>query len=278
MPDLLKAAVLGIVQGLTEFLPVSSTGHLVLLEKAFGLSQDRLGIPFDSALHLGTLLAILVFFWATILGLIRAWLTSVRERRWDLSTDSRLAWLIAIATVPAGIVGFLFESDIENKLRQPVTIAVMLAVFGLVLLIAEVQASGKLHASQIGFKGAVFVGLAQAIAVIPGVSRSGITMSAGLFARLDRQQAATFAFLLSAPVVAGAGLKGLYDALKAAHNGLLGREDLAFFAVGFAMAALTGYVTIGVLLRFLRGHSFVPFVAYRFGLAMVVVGIVLLTL
>ena len=167
MPDLLKAAVLGIVQGLTEFLPVSSTGHLVLLEKAFGLSQDRLGIPFDSALHLGTLLAILVFFWATILGLIRAWLTSVRQRCWDLSTDSRLAWLIAIATIPAGVVGFLFESDIENKLRQPVTIAVMLAVFGLVLLVAEVQASGKLHALQIGFKGAVFVGLAQAIAVIP---------------------------------------------------------------------------------------------------------------
>ncbi len=278
MPDLLKAAVLGIVQGLTEFLPVSSTGHLVLLEKAFGLSQDRLGIPFDSALHLGTLLAILVFFWATILALIRAWLTSVRERRWDVSTDSRLAWLIGIGTIPAAVVGFLFESDIENKLRQPITIALMLAVFGLVLLVAELQASGKLHAKQLGLAGVLFIGLAQAIAVIPGVSRSGITMSAGLFAKLERQQAATFAFLLSAPVVAGAGLKGLYDALKAAHNGLLGREDLAFFVLGFAMAAMTGYVTIGVLLRFLRRHTLFPFVAYRFGLAIVVVGIVLLTL
>ncbi len=278
MPDLLKAVVLGIIQGLTEFLPVSSTGHLALLEKAFGLSQDRLGIPFDSALHLGTLLAILVFFWATVLTLIRAWLTSIRERRWDVSTDSRLAWLIILGTIPAGVIGFLFESDIENRLRQPVTIAIMLAIFAVVLLVAELQASGKLQAKQLGIVGVIFIGVAQAIAVIPGVSRSGITMSAGLFAKLDRAQAATFAFLLSAPVVAGAGLKGVYDALKAAHNGLLGRDDLSFFVVGFVMAAVTGYFTIGVLLRFLRGHSFYPFVAYRLVLAIAVVAIVLLTL
>jgi undecaprenyl-diphosphatase len=278
MPDLLKAAILGIVQGLTEFLPISSTGHLVLLEKAMGLSQDRLGLPFDASLHLGTLLAIFAFFLATILELIRAWLASIRERRWDLTTDSRLAWLIAVATIPAGVVGFLFESDIENKLRQPVTIAVMLAVFGVVLLVAELSEHGKLRVNQLDAKGAVFIGLAQAIAVIPGVSRSGITMSAGLFAKLERQQAATFAFLLSAPIVAGAGLKGLYDALKEAHHGLLGREDLAFFVVGFTLAAITGYLTIGVLLRFLRSHTFYPFVAYRFGLAALVVAIVLLRL
>jgi undecaprenyl-diphosphatase len=278
MVDLLKAAALGIVQGLTEFLPVSSTGHLALLEKAFGLSSDRLGIPFDSALHLGTLLAILVFFWATILTLARAWLTSIRERDWDISTDSRLAWLILLATIPAGVVGFFFESDIEDNLRQPITIAVMLVVFGIVLLVAELQERGKLQARQLGLFGALFIGVAQAIAVIPGVSRSGITITAGLFAKLERAQAATFAFLLSAPIVAGAGLKGVYDALKEAHNGLLGREDLQFFIIGFIMASVTGYFTIGVLLRFLRGHSFVPFVAYRIGLAVLIVAIVLLTL
>jgi undecaprenyl-diphosphatase len=277
MPDLIKAAILGIVQGLTEFLPVSSTGHLVLLEKAMGLSEDRLGLPFDAALHLGTLAAILVFFWATILGLITAWLASIRERCWDLTPESRLAWLIAIATIPGGIVGFLFESDIENKLRQPATIAVMLIVFSGVLVMAELRGSKRLKVSQLGAKGALFVGLAQAIAVIPGVSRSGITMSAGLFAKLEREQAATFAFLLSAPIVAGAGLKGLYDALKEAHKGLLGREDLAFFAVGLSLAAITGYLTIGFLLRFLRGHSLYPFVAYRLGLAIVVLAIVIAT-
>jgi undecaprenyl-diphosphatase len=274
---LIKAAILGIVQGLTEFLPVSSTGHLVLLEKVLGLSQDRLGLPFDAALHLGTLLAILIFFWATIVRLVTEWLASIRERRWDLTTDSRLAWLIALATVPGAFVGFFFESTIENKLRQPATIAVMLIVFGGVLAIAELWGRGKLRATQLGAKGALFVGIAQAIAVIPGVSRSGITISAGMFAKLERAQAATFAFLLSAPIVAGAGAKGVYDALKEAHRGTLGREDLAFFVVGFSLAALTGYVTIGFLLRFLRSHSFYPFVAYRFGLAVFVLIAVLVT-
>jgi len=278
MPDLLKAAILGIVQGLTEFLPVSSTGHLILLEKALDVSQDRLGLPFDASLHLGTLLAILVFFWATILRLLTAWLASIGERRWDATTDSRLAWLISIGTIPAAVIGFFFESTIEDKLRQPVTVAVMLVVFGGVLVLAELLGSRKLHATQLGARSALFVGLAQAVALIPGVSRSGITMSAGLFAKLEREQAATFAFLLSAPIVAGAGLKGLYDALKAARDGLLGREDFAFFAVGLSLAAVTGYFTIGVLLRFLRQHSFYPFVAYRLGLAVVVLVVVVATL
>ncbi|HUS81756.1 MAG TPA: undecaprenyl-diphosphatase UppP [Dehalococcoidia bacterium] len=278
MPDLLKAAILGIVQGLTEFLPVSSTGHLVLLEKSLGVSQDKLGLSFDAALHLGTLIAVLVFFWATILRLVIAWLSSIRERRWDVSTDSRLAWLIAIGTVPAGVIGFFFENTIEEKLRQPVTIAVMLVVFGGVLVLAELLGSRKLQATELGAKSALFIGLAQAIALIPGVSRSGITMSAGLFTKLEREQAATFAFLLSAPIVAGAGLKGLYDAIEAARDGLLGREDLAFFAVGLSLAAVTGYFTIGVLLRFLRQHSFYPFAAYRLGLAIVVVAVVIATL
>ncbi|MGA2284959.1 MAG: undecaprenyl-diphosphatase UppP [Dehalococcoidia bacterium] len=277
MPDLLKAAILGIVQGLTEFLPISSTGHLDLLENAMHLPESRLGLPFDAALHLGTLLAILVFFWATIVRLVTAWLESIRARHWDLTTDSRLAWLIALATVPGGFVGFFFESTIENKLSQPITIAVFLIIFAGVLVMAEVWGTRRLRATQLGPKEALFVGIAQAIAVIPGVSRSGITMSAGMFANLDRAQAATFAFLLSAPIVAGAGAKGVYDALKEAHRGTLGMEDLRFFIVGFVMAALVGYVTIGFLLRFLRSHTFYPFVAYRVGLAVFVLAAVLVT-
>jgi len=277
MPDLLKAAILGIVQGLTEFLPVSSTGHLVLLEEALGVSQDKLGLSFDAALHLGTLLAILTFFWTTILRLLGGWLRSIRERRWDVSTDSRLAWLIAIGTIPAAVAGFFFESTIEDKLRQPVTVAIMLVVFAGVLALAEVLGKRERRASQLGAGSALFIGLAQAIALIPGVSRSGITMSAGMFAKLEREQAAVFAFLLSAPIVAGAGFKGLYDALKAAQDGLLGRDELAFFVVGFALAAATGYLTIAVLLRFLRQHSFYPFVAYRLGLAALALSVVALT-
>ena len=275
MPDLLKAAILGIVQGLTEFLPVSSTGHLVLFEKALGVPEDRFGLAFDAALHLGTLLAILIYFRETVGRLLTAWLASVRERRWDDSTDSRLAWLILIATIPAGVVGILFDSTVESKLRDPLLIALVLALFSGVLVLAELLGKRRLQSSQIGSRSAIFVGLAQAVALIPGVSRSGITMSAGLFANLKREQAAVFAFLLSGPIVAGAGFKKLYDVIKEAHAGLLGREDLAFFLVGFTLAAITGYLTIRLLLGYLRQHTLYPFVAYRLALSVLILVLVL---
>jgi undecaprenyl-diphosphatase len=274
MPDLLKAAILGIVQGLTEFLPVSSTGHLVLIEKGLHVSQDKFGLTFDAALHLGTLLAILVYFWATVVRLLTAWLGSIRARRWDCDVDARLAWLIIIATVPAGVVGFLFDDTVESKLRDPVLVAAMLILFSGALILAELLGKRKLEASQIGAPGALLVGMAQAVALIPGVSRSGITMSAGMLARLERRQAATFAFLLSGPIVAGAGFKKLYDVVKEMRNGLLGREDLQFFLVGFILAAAVGYLTIRFMLAFLRDHSLYPFVVYRVALGVIVLAIV----
>lgn len=274
MPDLLKAAILGIVQGLTEFLPVSSTGHLVLLEKAFDVSQERLGLAFDAAIHLGTLLAILVYFWETVVRLVVAGFESIGRRRWDFSDDSRLAWLIAIGTIPAGVLGFLFDDTIEEKLRDPVWVATMLILFSAVLVAAELWGTRPTRVSRLGPLSALFVGLAQAVALIPGVSRSGITISAGLFARLDRQQAAVFAFLLSAPIVTGAGFKKVYDALKEAHKGLLGRDDLMFFVVGFIFAAITGYLTIRFFLAYLRRHSLYPFVVYRVALGVVVLAVV----
>jgi undecaprenyl-diphosphatase len=275
MPDLLKAAILGIVQGLTEFLPVSSTGHLVLIEKGLDVSQDKFGLTFDAALHLGTLLAILVYFWTTVVRLLTAWLGSIRARRWDCDVDARLAWLIIIATVPAGVVGFLFDDTVESKLRDPVLVATMLILFSGALVLAELLGKRKLEASQIGAPGALLVGLAQAVALIPGVSRSGITMSAGMLAKLDRQQAAVFAFLLSGPIVAGAGFKKVYDVLKEAHEGLLGREDLLFFVVGFVLAAITGYLTIRFFLAYLQRHSLYPFVVYRVALGVIVLAVVL---
>ena len=275
MPDLLKAAILGIVQGLTEFLPVSSTGHLVLLEKALDVSQERLGLAFDAAIHLGTLLAILAYFRETVVRLVVAWFASIGRRRWDFSADSRLAWLIVIGTVPAGVIGFLFENTVEEKLRDPAWVATMLILFSGALILAEVWGKKRLQASQLGTPGALLVGLAQAVALIPGVSRSGITMSAGMLAKLERQQAATFAFLLSGPIVAGAGFKKVYDVLKKAHEGLLGREDLLFFVAGFVLAAITGYLTIRFFLAYLRTRSLYPFVVYRVVLGVIVLAVVL---
>jgi undecaprenyl-diphosphatase len=137
MPDLLKAAILGIVQGLTEFLPVSSTGHLVLLEEGLDVSQDKFGLTFDAAIHLGTLLAILVYFWTTVVRLLKGWLGSIRARRWDCDADARLAWLIVIGTLPAAVIGFLLEDTVEDRLRDPVVVATMLILFSGALILAE---------------------------------------------------------------------------------------------------------------------------------------------
>jgi undecaprenyl-diphosphatase len=150
----------------------------------------------------------------------------------------------------------------------------MLILFSGALVLAEVWGKKRLQASQLGAPGALLVGLAQAVALIPGVSRSGITMSAGMLAKLDRQQAAVFAFLLSGPIVAGAGLKQLYDVLKEAREGLLGREDLLFFIVGFVLAAITGYFTIRFFLAYLQRHSLYPFVVYRVALGVIVLAVV----
>jgi undecaprenyl-diphosphatase len=277
MPDLLKAAILGVVQGLTEFLPVSSTGHLVLLEKALDVPKERFGLAFDAAIHLGTLLAILVYFWGTVVRLLTAWVGSIRARRWDMDTDSRLAWLIIIGTVPAGVIGLLFESTVEEKLRNPALVATMLILFSGALVLAELLGKRRLQASQLGAPAALFIGLAQAVALIPGVSRSGITMSAGMLTKLERQQAAVFVFLLSAPIVAGAGLKKVYDVVKEARNGVLGREDLEFFLVGFILAAVVGYLTIRFMLAYLREHSLYAFVVYRVALGVIVLAVVWLT-
>jgi len=277
MPDLLKAAILGIVQGLTEFLPVSSTGHLVLLEEGLDVSQDKFGLTFDAAIHLGTLLAILVYFWTTVVRLLKGWLGSIRARRWDCDADARLAWLIVIGTVPAALIGFFFENTVEEKLRDPAWVATMLILFSGALVLAEVWGKKRLQASQLGAPGALLVGLAQAVALIPGVSRSGITMSAGMLAKLDRQQAAVFAFLLSGPIVAGAGLKQLYDVAKEIRDGLLTWDDLGFFAVGFVLAAITGYFTIRFFLAYLQRHSLYPFVVYRVLVGAMLLAVVWLT-
>lgn len=278
MPELLKAAILGAVQGLTEFLPVSSTGHLVLLEDALDVDQDTFGLTFDAAIHLGTLLSILFLLRAEILRLAVGWLCSLRPTRTgDANDDARLAWLIILGTAPAAVLGLLLENAVEDALRKPVVVASMLIAFAAVLALAERLGRKERPMIQLGVPGALFIGFAQAVALVPGVSRSGITISAGLFASLERRQAALFAFLLSAPVVAGAGLKQAYDVFDEARAGALDGGDLGFFAVGFVLAALSGAVAIAFLLRFLQRNPLYVFVVYRVALGLAILGVLAAT-
>jgi undecaprenyl-diphosphatase len=267
--DLLKAALLGIVQGLTEFLPVSSTGHLVLTEKALGVDQDTSGLPFDAALHLGTLLALLVFFGGTWVRLAAGALRTVSMRSFA-DRDGRMAWLIVLGTIPAGLLGFAFESKVEDTFRSPFLVATMLIAFSAVFLLAEAIATRRRTMDDLTWADSLIIGFAQAIALVPGVSRSGSTICAGLLRGVERQDAARFAFLLSAPIIAGAGGKQLLHVLKDFSDGKLGGDDAAFFITGFVFAAVVGYASIAFLLRFLTTNSLRPFVYYRVGLGLTV--------
>jgi undecaprenyl-diphosphatase len=284
MPELLKAAILGTVQGLTEFLPVSSTGHLILLEKALNVNQDTFGLTFDAAIHLGTLLSILILLRHEVLRLATGWLGSLRAllpgeqaRRVEGNDDARLAWLIIIGTAPAAVLGVFLESTVEDAFRRPVLVASTLIAFSVVLALAEWLSSKRRSMAELGIPGTLFIGFAQAVALVPGVSRSGITMSAGLFAGLQRRQAALFAFLLSAPVIAGAGLKKLYDVFDEVRAGGLDASDLRFFAVGFVLSAIWGAAAIAFLLRFLQRNPLYVFVWYRVALGLTVLGILAAT-
>lgn len=272
--DLLKAAILGAVQGLTEFLPVSSTGHLILAAELLGVDDDRYGLSFDASLHMGTLLALLVYFggrWAT---LARAGLLAVRERSLA-DSEGRLAWLIVLATVPAALAGLTFENQIEDTLRSPFLVATMLIAFSAVFLVAEAAGNRTRTLQHIGWLDAVIVGVAQAIALVPGISRSGATISAGLLRDIDRRDAATFAFLLSAPIIGGAGVREMFDVVRDFLDGTSGGEELAFFATGLVCAAIVGYCAIAFLLRFLETNSLRPFVYYRVALGLLVYAVLL---
>jgi len=256
MNDLAAAVILGLVQGLTEFLPVSSTAHLILVSDALKLDPDKFGLSFDVALHLGTALAVLLYFAGTWIGLLR----DVLARRW------RLPLLVIVGTLPAAIAGVLFESVVSDALRSPIWIVIGLIAGSVVFLAAERIATQRRAIGELRLADAVFMGAAQAIALLPGISRSGITISAGLVRDLRRDEATRFSFLLATPVILGAGLKTLLDARKAAE--LFSAPDV--LAVGFAVSFVSGLAAVAFLVRFLRTHSLVWFVTYRLALAAVV--------
>ena len=272
MLELLQAIVLGIVQGLTEFLPVSSSGHLLLGQYFLGLDQNRFGLSFDVALHLGTLVAVVSYFWRDLLRMAFAFFRSFSQRDLTNDADQRMAYLIIASTVPAALIGFLFESFFEETVRSPWVVVFNFVLIGVLFIVGEVVGKRTRRASKLGFGEAVGIGFAQAAALVPGVSRSGATITLGLFLGLRREEAARFSFLMSVPIIAGAG------SLKLGEVILQGMDaaQVLLFVVGFATSAAVGYVTIRFLLNYLTNHSLRAFAFYRFGVAAVVAVLLLL--
>lgn len=269
--DILQAVVLALVQAFTEFLPISSSAHLVLVRWLLGW-QDP-GLFFDVALHFGTLLALAAYFartWVRILGLAvgrRILLPEADHPDRDLYENPRLLWHLAAATVPAGVAGLLLQDFIEAHLRTPGLIGFMLISVGCVIWWADRRALSRSNLGSLPFFGAMLIGCAQAVALIPGTSRSGITIAAGLMLGLQRQAAARFSFLLAMPVVLGASLKTGLGML--AETGPTSVE-YAPLAVGVAVSAVAGYGVIAVFLRFLERATMAPFVYYRVAFGIIV--------
>jgi undecaprenyl-diphosphatase len=271
MSDLLSAIVLGIVQGLTEFLPVSSTGHLILAQKILGIDDKEFGLQFDAAIHLGTLAAVLLYFRLTFVLLIRDWFKSVAARRWDVTSQSKLAWLLILGTIPAGILGILIQSEAEDAIRSPALVATMLLLFTLPMLAAERYGSQQRDVDEATPTDAVLLGLSQSIALIPGVSRSGITISAAMFDGFKREQAAVFTFLLAAPITAAAGLKQVFD-IASGHTE--GSTSGSVIATGVLVSFVVGFAAIAFLIPYLRTNRLNIFAAYRVVLGVLVLGLV----
>ncbi len=273
----MQAALIGLLQGLTEFIPVSSSAHLELFPWIAGWGSGGLlsSLAFDVFLHLGTLLALLVYFardWVRYLG---AFVASVRERRIGDDPERRLAWLLVIASVPAAITGFLGE-DLINSVFHADSSAVRLAIAGFLVIgavalwLADRLGAQQRPMSDLDAPRALTIGFSQALALLPGISRSGMTITTGLALGLTREAAARFSFLLATPITLGAGLYGSRKLLTEAHSG---NEWLAI-AVGFAVAAASGMIAIGFLLSWLRSHSVTVFSVYRIALAALIVALV----
>lgn len=255
---LYQVVLLAFVQGVTEFLPISSSAHLALAPWLLGWKDP--GLTFDIALHLGTLGAVVVYFFKDWLQILAQGFGLRYGRDQDLQSNPKLLWLLVAGTIPVGIFGLLFEKQAETTLRSPYVIATMLIVVGILMWIADRRGKQIRTLKNVGPVDAAVIGFAQAIAIIPGTSRSGITMTAALFRDLDRPTAARFSFLLGTPATAAAGLKALYDLYKV---GGLTPDQQMNFAIGILVSGITGALAINVLIRFLRHHSTAVFVAYR---------------
>lgn len=253
--NVLQAVVLGVVQGLGEFLPISSSAHLVVVPWLFNWPDP--GLMFDVALHLGTMLAVIAYFWRELLEIVYFGVAQPRSR------DGRLFWYLVVASVPGALLGYLFEEQAETIFRSPLLIAGTLTAMGLILWWADLRGTKTRQLEDLSWTDSILVGISQGLAIIPGVSRSGITMTTGLIFGLQRETAAHFSFLLSVPIIAGAALYKLRELN-------LAMLDLPFI-IGIVTAAVVGYLAIRFLLHYLRQGSYLVFAIYRFALALLIV-------
>lgn len=268
---LYQVIVLAIVQSLTEFLPISSTAHLREVPLLLGWDNPALNsLDFDIALHLGTLAALVGYFFRDWIQLAAQAFGLKYEYDPALGRNRRLLWLLAIATIPVGALGYVFKDQAEGPWRNSLVIGTMLIVVGFVMYLAEIVGQFKKDIGRVSFADSMVIGVAQSLAIVPGVSRSGITISAGLMRHLDRQAAARFSFLLSTPALAGAALKTFLDLRK--HGGLSPEMQIPVI-VGVLVSAVTGWIVIAFFLRFLRTHTLRFFVYYRIVFGIIVIAL-----
>lgn len=261
----LEAIVLGLVQGLTEFLPISSSGHLRIVPALLGWEDP--GTGFTAVIQLGTMAAVLIYFRHDLWRIARAWLSELRTPIPRASAEARLGWFIILGTIPISIFGLIFGDQIESGGRDLYLIGSALIVFSFVMLLAEHLGTKRRQITEIKGRDGVFIGFAQALALIPGVSRSGATISAGLFRNFDRLAAARYSFLLSVPAVV---LSGLFELRKVGENG---SPSAGATAIATVVAFIAGYVSIAWLLRYLTTHSLRVFVVYRIALGTLVLAL-----
>ncbi|HEY5559404.1 MAG TPA: undecaprenyl-diphosphate phosphatase [Steroidobacteraceae bacterium] len=264
--DSLQATVLAIVQGLSEFLPISSSGHLILVPHFLGWTDQ--GLAFDVAVHVGTLFAVVAYFRTQLFAMARAWFGSFAGG--GMTPDARLAWCVVIGTIPVGIVGLLFSGLIEKMLRNPMFVAGTLSVFGLLMWLADRFGRRQRDEYTVGWRDAVLIGCAQALALMPGTSRSGVTMTMARSLGLTREAAARFSFLLAVPGIAMAGGYELLQLLGEPD----GSVDWSMMSLGLTVSAVTGYLCIHWLLKIIGRIGLAPFAIYRFALAALIVVVI----
>lgn len=259
---MIQAIVLGAIQGLGEFLPISSSAHLIIFPRLFGWEDQ--GLSFDVALHLGTLFAVIIFFHTEWVSLIKAFFSSLKERK-IVSPEQKLAWFVVVASIPGAIGGFLLEHHVESTFRSPLLIAITLSVFGVILYLTDIYGKKKKDLNKMTFLDSAIIGFTQLLAIIPGVSRSGATIAGGLSLGLSRVDAVKFSFLLSAPIILGAGIAELPNISENFNMSVL---------AGFFSSLIVGMISISLLLKYIKKNNFLIFTFYRIVLALVIISLI----